>query len=96
MGCQVKGYLIARHVLCHHSCIWSIENIVQRDSDEIHGQEKPHKYPLYFVHSDLDSFILYNDGDMDSQIAQLEDDVYNPEESKAIPEEDKIVTIQTD
>ena len=61
----------------------------------VSSQEKPHNYPLYSIHYDLDSFILYNDGDMDSQIAQLEDDVYNPEESKAIPEEDKIVIILT-
>jgi hypothetical protein len=53
----------------------------------VNSQEKPHNYPLYSVHSDLDSFILYNDGDMDSQIAQLEDDVCNLEESKATPEE---------
>jgi hypothetical protein len=62
----------------------------------VSSQEKPHNYPLYSVHSDLDSFILYNDGDMESQIAQLEDDVYNLEESKETPEEDKTVTIQTD
>jgi hypothetical protein len=62
----------------------------------VSSQEKPHNYPLYSVHYDLDSFILYNDGDMESQIAQLEDDVYNLEESKATPEEDKTVTIQTD
>jgi hypothetical protein len=62
----------------------------------VNSQEKPHNYPLYYVHSDIDSFILYNDGDMDSQIAQLEDYVYNLEESKATPEEDTIVTIQTD
>jgi hypothetical protein len=43
----------------------------------VSSQEKPHNYPLYFVHSDLDSFILYNDGDMKSQISKFEDDVYN-------------------
>jgi hypothetical protein len=32
-------------------------------------QEKPHNYPLYSAHSDLDSFILYNDGDLDNRIA---------------------------
>jgi hypothetical protein len=35
----------------------------------VSSQEKPHNYSLYSIHSDLDSFILYNDGDMDSQIA---------------------------
>jgi hypothetical protein len=48
----------------------------------VSSQDKPHNYPLYFVHSDLDSFILYNDGDMERQIANLEDDVYNLEENK--------------
>jgi len=33
------------------------------------SQEKPHNYPLYLVHSDLDSFILYNDGNINEQIA---------------------------
>lgn len=27
-------------------------------------QGSPQNYPLYYVHSDLDSFILYNDGDI--------------------------------
>jgi hypothetical protein len=40
----------------------------------VNSQEKPHNYPLYSAHSDLDSFILYNDGDLEEQIAQLEDD----------------------
>jgi ribonuclease HI len=62
----------------------------------VSSQEKPHNYPLYSVHSDLDSFILYNDGDMERQIANLEDDVYNLEERKATPEEDKTMIIQSD
>ena len=62
----------------------------------VNSQEKPHNYPLYSVHSDLDSFILCNDGDMESQISKLEDDVYNLEERKETPEEDKIVTIKID
>jgi hypothetical protein len=31
------------------------------------SQEKPHNYPLYFAHSDLDSFILYNDGELEGK-----------------------------
>jgi hypothetical protein len=53
----------------------------------VSSQDKPHNYPLYYVHSDLDSFILYNDGDMERQIANLEDDVYNMEENKTTFEE---------
>jgi hypothetical protein len=37
----------------------------------VNNQEKPHNYPLYSVHSDLDSFILYNDDDTGEKIAQL-------------------------
>jgi hypothetical protein len=62
----------------------------------VNSQDKPHNYPLYSVHSDLDSFILYKDGEMECQIAQLEDDVYNMEERKATPEEDKTVKIKND
>ena len=60
------------------------------------SKEKPYNYPLYSIHSDLDSFILYNDGDMEIQIANLEDDVYNLEENKIFPEEDKTMMIQYD
>jgi hypothetical protein len=37
----------------------------------VSSQEKPHNYPLYSTHSDLDSFILYNDGDMGEKDTQL-------------------------
>jgi hypothetical protein len=62
----------------------------------VNSQEKPHHYPLYSVHSNLDSFILYNDGDLDSQISQLEDDASGIEESKTITKESKTVTTETD
>jgi hypothetical protein len=52
----------------------------------VSSQEKPHNYPLYSVHSDLDSFILYNDGDLDNQISQLEDDASNLKENQSITE----------
>jgi hypothetical protein len=37
----------------------------------VSSQHKPHNYPLYFVHSDHDSFILYNDGYIIKQISNL-------------------------
>jgi ribonuclease HI len=52
----------------------------------VSSQEKPHNYPLYSAHSDLDSFILYNDGDMEEQIAQLEEDTLDPKEGQEITE----------
>ena len=55
----------------------------------VNSQDKPHNYPLYYVHSDLDSFILYNDGDIRKQIVNLKNDVYKIEE-------DKIVMVELD
>ena len=46
----------------------------------VSSQEKPHNYPLYSAHSDLDSFILYNDGDMEEQDTQLMEDTSSQEE----------------
>ena len=31
------------------------------------SQEKPHSYPLYSIHTDLDSFILFNDAEMEAK-----------------------------
>jgi ribonuclease HI len=52
----------------------------------VSNQEKPHNYPLYFAHSDLDSFILYNDSDVGEQIPQLEEDTFDPNEGQEITE----------
>jgi hypothetical protein len=45
-------------------------------------QEKPHNYPLYSAHFDMDSFILYNIGDFQEQNTQLEDDTYDSKDDK--------------
>ena len=58
----------------------------------VSSQEKPHNYPLYSIHSILDSFILYNDGDLGNQIAQLEDDASRQEEDQVITKESKTKT----
>jgi hypothetical protein len=50
------------------------------------SQEKPHNYPLYSAHSDLDSFIIYNNGDLEEKITQLEDDVPDPKDDTMIVE----------
>jgi ribonuclease HI len=52
----------------------------------VSNQEKPHNYPLYSAHSDMDSFILYNADDLEGKIAQLEDDTPDPKEDKEIIE----------
>lgn len=38
-------------------------------------QDRPQNYPLYYVHLDLDSFILYNDGDINNKIINVENEV---------------------
>jgi hypothetical protein len=52
----------------------------------VSSQENPHNYPLYSTHSDLESFILYNDGDIEEQITQLEDDAPDPKDDTTIAE----------
>jgi hypothetical protein len=53
----------------------------------VSSQEKTHNYPLYSAHSDIDSFILYNDDDMGDQIAQLEEDAFDLNEDQEITKE---------
>ena len=50
----------------------------------VSSQEKSHNYPLYFVHSNLDSFILYNDGDINTQVinVEIESPKTNPNQTK--------------
>jgi len=52
----------------------------------VSSQEKLHNYPLYSAHSDLYSFILYNDGDMGEQYTQLGEDTYSLDEGQEIIE----------
>jgi hypothetical protein len=52
----------------------------------VSSQEKPHNYPLYSAHSDLDSFILYNDGDMEEQDTQLMEEASSQDEDPEIGE----------
>jgi hypothetical protein len=62
----------------------------------VNSQEKPHNYPLYSAHSDLDSFILYNDGDMGEQIIQLEEDTSGPNEGQEIVEAERNKNVITE
>ena len=61
----------------------------------VSSQEKPHNYPLYSAHSDLDSFILYNDSHTEEQDTQLTDDVASqdegPENGEATKMENEII-----
>ena len=38
----------------------------------VSSKDKPHNYQLYSIHSDLDSFILYNDEDITTQVTNAE------------------------
>jgi hypothetical protein len=62
----------------------------------VSSQEKPHNYPLYSAHSDLDSFILYNDGDMGEQITQLEEDTSGLNEGQEITEAERKKNVITE
>ena len=62
----------------------------------VNSQDNQHNYPLYYVHSYLDSFILYNDGDMERHISNLENDVYNMEEDKTTFEENETIMVKSD
>jgi hypothetical protein len=53
------------------------------------SQENPHSYPLYSAHSDLNSFILYNDGDTREKIVELEEDTLDLKEGQEIAEAER-------
>lgn len=38
----------------------------------VSSQEKPNNYPLYSVHLDMDSFILYNDICLEEEVSDME------------------------
>lgn len=48
----------------------------------VSNQDRPNKHPFYSVHSDLDSFILYNDGGIEGKLLDLETDLCDIEENK--------------
>jgi hypothetical protein len=62
----------------------------------VSSQEKLHNYPLYFVHSDLDYFILYNDGDMKEKNSQLGEDTSGPNEGQEIIEVERKKNVITE
>ena len=62
----------------------------------VSSQEKPHNYPLYSAHSDLDSFILYNDGDTKEQETQLMEDTSSQYESQESIEVAKMKNVITE
>lgn len=48
------------------------------------SQDKAHNYPLYYVHSNLDSFIIYNDEGIDEQVTQEENDIDKKQENHTL------------
>jgi ribonuclease HI len=62
----------------------------------VSSQEKPHNYPLYSAHSDLDSFILYNDGDTGEQDTQLVEDTSSQDEGQESIEVAKMKNVITE
>jgi len=55
----------------------------------VSNQEKPHNYPLYSAHSNLDSCNRNNDGDKGQQIIKLEKDTSGPDQGQEIDEAEK-------
>jgi hypothetical protein len=53
-------------------------------------QEKPHNYPLYSAHSDLDSFILYHDSKAEEQDTQMTEEDNNLNEGTESGEATKV------
>ena len=62
----------------------------------VSSQEKLHNYPLYSAHFDLDSFILYNDGDTGEQDTQLGEDTSSQDESQEIVEVERMKNVITE
>jgi hypothetical protein len=62
----------------------------------VNSQEKLHNYPLYSAHFDLDSFILYNDGDTKEQDTQLMEDTSSQDEGQEIIEVEKMKNMITE
>jgi ribonuclease HI len=62
----------------------------------VSSQEKSHNYPLYFAHSDLDSFILYNDGDTGEQDTQLAQDTSSQDEGQETIEVARMKNVLTE
>jgi ribonuclease HI len=62
----------------------------------VSSQERPHNYPLYSTHSDLDSFILYNDGDTEEPNQQLMEEVASQDECPESGEATKMPNVVTE
>jgi hypothetical protein len=62
----------------------------------VSSQKKPHNYPLYSAHSDLDSFILYIDGDTKEQDTQLMEDLSGQDEGPKSIEVAKMKNVITE
>jgi len=51
----------------------------------VSSQEKPNNYPLYYVNSNLNSFILHNDESVEDEVSHLEDELSKTLEMKLEP-----------
>ena len=62
----------------------------------VSSQEKTHNYHLYSTHSDLDSFILYNDGDTKEPDSQRVEEVASQDECPERGEATKMENVITE
>ena len=54
----------------------------------VSSQDRPNNTPLYYVHSELDSFIFYNEDDINEQVAEKEQEQDLSEQSKQTQNEE--------
>ena len=57
----------------------------------VSSQERPDNTPLYSIHSELDSFILYNENDIDEQVNENEKDTSPPVQFKLSSNKENII-----
>jgi hypothetical protein len=62
----------------------------------VNSQDKPHNYPLYSTHSNLDSFIFYTNGDTKQQYTMLMEDTSSRDEGPEIREVAKMKNVITE
>ena len=51
--------------------------------------DRPNNTPIYSIHSDLDSFILYNENDISEQVNDNEEELSPSEQSNQLSNQEK-------
>ena len=74
---KIERDTTTRFLLCNDSGVWPNEETVSGTKMKymITSKEKPINHPINYVHTDLESFVLYSDSfkDIDSQLVEEND-----------------------